>query len=80
MSRSSYPPIAGRLVPVLPERIGSEVHFAAVYPEREFVSPAARAFLDAVVAWAKSSAELSRKLPECPQHGAKTKRQRAVAR
>lgn len=58
--------LAGRLVPVLPERLGGEVHFAAVYADREFVSPALRAFLDAVVAWAKSNAELSRALPECP--------------
>ncbi|MEZ4410645.1 MAG: LysR family transcriptional regulator [Polyangiales bacterium] len=59
---------AGRLAAVLPERLGSDVHIAAVYPDREFVSPALRAFIDAVVAWAKSDAQFSRELPPCPAH------------
>lgn len=65
---------AGRLVAVLPERLGSDVHLAAVYPDREFVSPALRAFIDAVVAWAKSDAEISRELPPCPAHKAAAKK------
>lgn len=65
--------VAGRLVAVLPERLGSEVQVAVVYPDREFVSPALRAFVDAAVAWAKGRAEFSRALPACP---APTRRQR----
>ncbi|MFO0630365.1 MAG: LysR family transcriptional regulator [Polyangiales bacterium] len=57
---------AGRLVPVLPERLGGEVQVAVVYPDREFVSPALRAFVDAAVAWAKGREEFSRVLPPCP--------------
>lgn len=57
---------AGRLVPVLPERLGGEVQVAVVYPDREFVSPALRAFIDAAVAWAKGREEFSRALPPCP--------------
>lgn len=65
---------AGRLEAVLPERLGSDVHLAAVYPDREFVSPALRAFIDAVVEWAKTDAEISRVLPPCPAHKAAAKK------
>lgn len=69
---------AGRLVAVLPERLGGETQLAVVYPEREFVAPAVRAFVDAVVTWAKAAPELTRKMPACDEHakkaGAKTRR------
>lgn len=69
---------AGRLVAVLPERLGGETQLAVVYPEREFVAPAVRAFVDAVVTWAKAAPELTRKMPACDEHakkaGAKTGR------
>ncbi|HKO91599.1 MAG TPA: LysR substrate-binding domain-containing protein [Polyangiaceae bacterium] len=42
---------SGRLVQVLPGVVEVESHVAAVYPEREFVPPQVRAFLDALVAW-----------------------------
>lgn len=46
---------------VLPDTLYAEAVVAVVHPEREFVPPAVRAFVDAVVAWA--SGELGRKLP-----------------
>ncbi|MDP2315663.1 MAG: LysR family transcriptional regulator [Pseudomonadota bacterium] len=42
---------AGRLVHVLAGRLGARTQFAVVYPEREFLAPAVRAFVDFVVAW-----------------------------
>jgi DNA-binding transcriptional LysR family regulator len=41
----------GALVHVLPGAIQAEAQFAVVYPEREFLPPPVRAFIDAVVAW-----------------------------
>jgi DNA-binding transcriptional LysR family regulator len=52
---------SGALVAVLPETLYAEALIAVVYPEREFVPPAVRAFVDTVVAWAPG--ELGRKLP-----------------
>lgn len=43
---------SGALVQVLPGAIQAESHIAVVYPEREFMSPQLRAFIDALVAWA----------------------------
>ncbi|HVK63969.1 MAG TPA: LysR family transcriptional regulator [Polyangium sp.] len=43
---------SGALVHVLPGAIQAESHIAVVYPEREFLPPQVRAFIDAVVAWA----------------------------
>ncbi|MFO0725335.1 MAG: LysR family transcriptional regulator [Myxococcota bacterium] len=64
----------GRLLPVLPKLIGASSRVAVVYPEREFVPPQVRAFVDAVVAWAP--AELQTRLPErCLE-----RRQKALAR
>ncbi|MFT3765913.1 MAG: LysR family transcriptional regulator [Minicystis sp.] len=42
----------GALVHVLPGTIAGESHVAVVYPEREFLPPQVRAFIDALVAWA----------------------------
>jgi DNA-binding transcriptional LysR family regulator len=42
----------GELVHVLPAVIGAEARVALVYPEKEFLPPQVRAFIDAVVAWA----------------------------
>jgi DNA-binding transcriptional LysR family regulator len=50
----------GELVAVLPDTLHAEAMFAVVYPEREFVPPAVRAFVEAVVAWAPT--ELGQKL------------------
>jgi DNA-binding transcriptional LysR family regulator len=44
---------SGALVHVLPGALGGESHVAVVFAEREFVPPQVRAFVDAVVAWAK---------------------------
>ena len=57
--------VAGALTPVLPERIGIETVLAVVYADREFVSPAVRAFVDAVVQWAREDPALSRPMPVC---------------
>jgi DNA-binding transcriptional LysR family regulator len=63
---------AGALVPVLPERVGADSVVAIVYADREFVTPALRAFIDAVIAWAANDPAFARKLPECDAtaHGA----------
>lgn len=42
----------GELVHVLPDVIGADARVALVYPEKEFLPPQVRAFIDAVVAWA----------------------------
>lgn len=42
----------GELVQVLPDVIGADARVALVYPEKEFLPPQVRAFIDAVVAWA----------------------------
>ena len=42
----------GELVQVLPDLIGAEARVAMVYPEKEFLPPQVRAFIDAVVGWA----------------------------
>lgn len=43
---------SGALVHVLPGALEGESHVAVVYPEREFMPPQVRAFIDALVAWA----------------------------
>ncbi|HWO08932.1 MAG TPA: LysR substrate-binding domain-containing protein [Polyangiaceae bacterium] len=53
---------SGALVPVLPDKLRSEALIAVVYPERQFVSPAVRAFVEMVVAWAPEA--LGKRLPE----------------
>jgi DNA-binding transcriptional LysR family regulator len=42
----------GELVHVLPDLIREEARVALVYPEKEFLPPQVRAFIDVVVAWA----------------------------
>jgi DNA-binding transcriptional LysR family regulator len=44
----------GLVEEVLAGQIGGETRVAVVYPEREFVPPQVRAFVDAVVAWGPS--------------------------
>jgi DNA-binding transcriptional LysR family regulator len=44
----------GLLVQVLTNSVGGESHLAVVYLEREFMPAAVRAFVDAMVAWAKA--------------------------
>ncbi len=53
---------SGALVPVLLDTLRGESLIAVVYPERQFVPPAVRAFVDAVVAWAPEA--LGLKVPE----------------
>jgi DNA-binding transcriptional LysR family regulator len=43
---------SGELVHVLADVIRAEARVALVYPEREFLPPQVRAFIEAVVAWA----------------------------
>jgi DNA-binding transcriptional LysR family regulator len=54
--------MGGTLVAVAPDTLRSEALIALVYPERQFVPPAVRAFIDAVVAWAPEA--LGLKVPE----------------
>jgi DNA-binding transcriptional LysR family regulator len=68
---------SGMLVQVLPDVLRSEAVIAIVYPERQFVPPAVRAFVDAVVEWAPSA--LAKKVPdEC--RAAWSERQPVAAR
>ena len=53
---------SGALVHVLAGVVEATTRLALVYPEREFVPPAVRAFVDAVVAWAPG--ELDNALPD----------------
>ena len=52
---------SGALVPVLQGVLAAESRIAVVYPEREFVPPQVRAFVDAVVEW--GPAALGRNVP-----------------
>jgi DNA-binding transcriptional LysR family regulator len=52
---------SGALVPVLPGVLAAESRIAVVHPEREFVPPQVRAFVDAVVEW--GPAALGRSVP-----------------
>ncbi|HEU4582887.1 MAG TPA: LysR family transcriptional regulator [Polyangiaceae bacterium] len=52
---------SGALVPVLQGVLAAESQIAVVYPEREFVPPQVRAFVDAVVEW--GPAALGRSVP-----------------
>lgn len=70
--------MSGDLVPILPDTLHAEALFAVVYPEREFVPPAVRAFVEAVVAWAP--AELGRKLPSGCREAWDQQRQKGAAR
>jgi len=45
----------GRLIPVLRELIGTQGTVTVVYPEREYLDPKVRAFVDHVVAWIERS-------------------------
>jgi len=53
----------GELVHVLPDVIREEARVALVYPEKEFIPPQVRAFIDAVVAWAPGRLASPRGLP-----------------
>lgn len=44
----------GALLPVLKDIIGTEMQIAVVYPDRHFLLPQVRAFIDAVVIWVDS--------------------------
>ncbi|HET9933802.1 MAG TPA: LysR family transcriptional regulator [Polyangiaceae bacterium] len=50
---------SGELVHVLSGEVGAESRFSIVYPEREFVPPQLRAFIDAVVAWRRVGEAIS---------------------
>ncbi|MDB4965454.1 MAG: transcriptional regulator, LysR family [Myxococcales bacterium] len=61
---------SGALVQVLAGTMQSEGRMAIVYPEREFVPPQVRAFVDAVLAWAPKA--LGKGMPtadECDRRG-----------
>ncbi|EOC1287747.1 LysR family transcriptional regulator [Cronobacter muytjensii] len=47
----------GALVPVLRGIIGTEMQIAVVYPDRQFLLPQVRAFIEAVVSWVASERE-----------------------
>ncbi|MDI1446054.1 LysR family transcriptional regulator [Polyangium sp. 6x1] len=62
----------GALVHVLPGAIQGETHIAVVYPEREFMPPQVRAFIDALVAWAPGMIVPQKGAPK-PKRAAKTR-------
>lgn len=59
----------GALVQVLAGKLEGESVLAVVYAEREFLPPQVRAFVDAVVAWAKSQDETGLWPPPFVAHG-----------
>jgi DNA-binding transcriptional LysR family regulator len=62
---------SGALVHVLPGVLGAESRMAVVYPEREFLPPHVRAFVEALVAWAPELARIT-----APAARAKRRRKR----
>jgi DNA-binding transcriptional LysR family regulator len=66
---------SGELVHVLPGLLEGENRIAIVYPEREFVPPQVRAFVDAVVAWAPSMRAIPR--PAKAASGTRSRRSKA---
>ncbi|MCP5602557.1 LysR substrate-binding domain-containing protein, partial [Klebsiella pneumoniae] len=50
----------GSLVQVLKNKIGTEMQIAVVYPDRHFLLPQVRAFIDAVVDWIATEREEKR--------------------
>lgn len=64
----------GALVQVLAGIIGAEMQIALVYPERTFLPPQVRVFIDAVAAW------VSRELAANPLSGSVAKAKRASPR
>jgi DNA-binding transcriptional LysR family regulator len=70
---------SGALVQVLPGKLRGEALLAVVYPERQFVPPAVRAFVDAVVEWAPSA--LVQKIPgDCRTAWAQQQPELAISR
>jgi hypothetical protein len=66
----------GTLVQVLAGVIGAEMQIALVYPERAFLPPQVRAFIEAVAAWVPRELAANRPSPQRaapkPETGAKT--------
>jgi DNA-binding transcriptional LysR family regulator len=62
------PLLEGKLVHVLPDVLGADTRIAVVYPERQFVLPQVRAFVESIVSWASAN-DLSRipQRPSCPE-------------
>jgi DNA-binding transcriptional LysR family regulator len=56
---------SGRLVQVLEGVVGGEARVSVVYPEREFMPPQVRAFIDAVLAWVQQgiTMDLTQRVP-----------------
>ncbi|MEX1364568.1 MAG: LysR family transcriptional regulator, partial [Nannocystaceae bacterium] len=50
-------------VAVLPDQIGAKTQVAVVYAERELIPSAVRAFVDAVVQWAREEPTFQQGLP-----------------
>jgi DNA-binding transcriptional LysR family regulator len=67
---------SGALRAVLESRVGAEVRIAVVYAEREFVPPAVRAFVDAVVKWSREDPIFKRPMPDCEGRAAEKKKPR----
>jgi len=65
----------GSLVPVLPGVLEQRARVAVVYPEREFVPPQVRAFVDAVVAWAPHALNVEAPA-RCTEEGRRVRRAR----
>lgn len=64
----------GELVAVLPHEVGTRANVAAVYPEREFLDPKVRAFVDYLVAVFEATSipgadECTEGFPEAQAHG-----------
>lgn len=59
----------GRLEPLLLDQVAAEAQVAVVFAEREYVSPVLRAFVDAVVRWAREEPMFTKTVPACKGHG-----------
>ena len=71
---------SGALLQVLAGVVGTEMHIALVYPERKFMLPQVRAFIDAVAAWVPRERGANQGAPQRELSGATTKAKKAAPR
>ena len=71
---------SGALVQVLAGVVGAEMQIALVYPERTFLPPQVRAFIDAVAAWAPRELAANQRTSQRELSGVATKARKAAPR
>jgi DNA-binding transcriptional LysR family regulator len=59
----------GCLVTVLPDQIGSDTTVSVAYPDRQFLQPQVRAFIDFSVGWFADKGVAMARFRTCPSKG-----------